>query len=289
MKKCIIFFALFLLLLTHSAMAAKVTIVKNNKVMLALEGESLAPGAQLYIINEQGKKVAIVQLTQVKGDKAVGQILKGSAKVGHTTQAKGGTTAAAGAAGTEDYYNNKLNQRAHTGNSYGIVGGYLMNNMTINASGLNTTMSGSGFGALGYFDYALSSSFVGRAMVGMEQYAVAGSNTATSPVNCTADCDVKLTYLSMYGYARWNFLQGNYKSWLGGGVGYLYPTGKASTAFKNSSQLQANQIFVLSAGMDIRLSAKTYIPVSLEYGLFPSSPTVTANIIFLRAGYAWNL
>jgi hypothetical protein len=46
---------------------------------------------------------------------------------------------------------------------------------------------------------------------------------------------------------------------------------------------------MFSAGMDISLNNKTYIPVSFEYGLFPSSATVKANIIFLRAGYAWNL
>ena len=298
MKKYTVFFALVLFFITHSAMAAKVSQVKNNKVMLSLEGDGTTTGSELFIINPQGKKVAIVRVTQVKGDRAIGDIVKGSVKPGYTTQLKsagsGSASSSAGSSSSGDsYYDKKLNQRAHTGNSYGVIGGYLMNSMSASftpvagGSKVNPSMSGTGFGALGFYDYALSSSFVGRAMVGMEQYNVAGSIT-TADCSLTTNCSVNLTYLSMYGYGRWNLTQGNYKTWIGGGFGYLYAMGKAST-FLKADQISANQIFMFSAGMDIRLSAKTYVPVSLEYGMFPSSDSVKASIIYLRAGYAWNL
>ncbi|WP_413287888.1 hypothetical protein [Bdellovibrio sp. HCB337] len=290
MKKYTVLFALSIFFVSNFALSATVSAVKNNKIMVSLEGESASPGSEFFVLNPQGKKVAIVKITQVKGDRALAEIVKGSAKQGYTLQSRGGGSGSmATTGGSDSYYDKKLSDRSHSGNSYGVVGGYLMNNMNINATGLKTNMSGSGFGALGYYDYALSPTLVARAMVGVEQYVVKGSNTSTSPVSCLADCNVNLNYLSMYGIGRWNFMQGQYKSWIGGGLGYLYPISKSSTAFSNASSLQANQIFIFSAGMDIRLSGQTYVPVSIEYGLFPTSSTVSANIIFLRAGYAWNL
>jgi hypothetical protein len=292
-KKYHVFFALFIFFLTHAALAAKVSAVKNNKMMIALEGESTSPGSEFFVLNDQGKKVALVKITQVKGDRAVAEITKGTAQPGYSLQAHGGSgvsTSASASSSKDSYYDKKLSQTVHNGNSWGVVGGYLMNSMAVQTSSINTNMTGTGFGALGFYDYALSPSIILRGMGGFETYNVAGVNSSASPGSaCTANCDLKISYLSMYGYGRWNFLQGNYTSWIGLGSGYLYPmTTPTSTVF-TSGQLGANQIFVFSAGMDIRLHNKSYIPITIEYGLFPTTATVTATIIYLRAGYAWNL
>lgn len=292
MKKYSIFFAFSLLFASYSALAAKVSAVKNNKVMIELDGDNASPGAEFFILNGQNKRVALVKVTQVKNGRAIGEIIKGTAQPGYTLQMKsGGSSASSGSSssGGDDYYERKLNQKSHNGNSWGVVGGYLMNSMTVSTTSMKIDMSGTGFGALGYYDYAFSPSIVFRGMGGLETYNVAGTNTAASPSNCTSNCDVKISYLSMYGYARWNFLQGPYKSWVGGGLGYLYPMSTpGGTVFANN-QMGANQIFVFSVGTDVRLSSKNYLPVSLEYGMFPTTATVAAKIIYLRVGYAWNL
>lgn len=292
MTKYSIFFAFSLLLASTSALAAKVSAVKNNKVMIELEGESASPGAEFFVLNAQNKKVALVRVTQVKNGRAIAEIAKGTAQAGYTLQLKSAGPAAdsgSSSAGGDDYYERKLNQKSHTGNSWGVVGGYLMNTMSVSTSSMKIDMSGSGFGALGYYDYAISPTIVFRGMGGLETYNVAGTNTAASPSNCTTNCDVKIQYISMYGYGRWNFLQGQYKSWLGGAVGYLYPmSAPGGEVFKNN-QMGANQIFVFSVGTDVRLSNKNYMPISLEYGMFPTTATVSAKIIYLRVGYAWNL
>lgn len=294
MKKFSVFFAVSMLFASYSALAAKISQVKNNKVMIELDGESASAGTEFFALNPQNKRVALIKITQVKGGRAVGEITKGSVKPGYLLQNKGGSPAAAAAnaggdTGTDDYYDRKLNNKVHNGNSWGIVGGYLMNTMAVKTSSMQINMSGSGFGALGYYDYALSPSLVFRGMGGLETYNVAGSNSAASPSNCTTNCDVKIQYLSFYGYGRWNFMQGQYKSWLGAGAGYLYPMSKPGGSVFSNNQMGANQIFVFSVGTDYRLSAKNYMPISLEYGLYPATATVTASIIYLRVGYAWNL
>ena len=286
-------FAFSLLILSSSAFAAKVTQVKNKKVLITLEGDSASVGSEFFVINASGKKVAIIKVTQVKGDKAIADISKGSAQVGYSLQARGGGSAASsGGESSDSYYDSKLNNRVHNGNSMGIVGGYLMNSMTASFLRISTpvtaSMSGTGFGALGYYDYAVNPSITLRGMVGVEQYNVSGTASDNGLCSNSPTCDVKLNYLSFYGYGRWNFIQGKFKTWLGAGYGYLYAIGKESTVLK-SDQISANQIFVGALGMDIRMSPKSYIPVSLEYGMFPSSDSVKANIMYLRAGYAWNL
>lgn len=259
--------------------------------MIVLEGDSTAIGNEFFVLNPQGKKVALVKVIQVKGDRAVAEITKGTAKPGYGLQSRGGssTISSSSASNEDSYYDRKLNQKTHNGNSWGVVGGYLMNSMTVKTSSITSSMSGTGFGALGFYDYALSPSLVLRGMGGLENFAVAGTNSSASPgTSCVGNCDLKITYLSLYGYGRWNMTQGNYKSWIGAGGGYLYPVTTSSTVF-TTSQLGANQVFIFSAGVDIRLNNKNYIPVSLEYGMYPSTSSVEAHILFLRAGYAWNL
>ncbi|MBK9322759.1 MAG: hypothetical protein IPM97_07410 [Bdellovibrionaceae bacterium] len=293
LKKSLVF---LILVISNSVFAASVTAVKNNKIAINLEGQTASPGTEFFVVNKSSKKVAIVQITQVKGDKAIAEIKKGSAQVGYSLQPRsGGTSSGAATASTDSYYDQKLNSRAHTGNSFGLVGGYLMNSMTATFTGgplgapypVTASMSGSGFGALGFYDYALSPRFILRGMGGVEQFDVAGS-ISTADCSATSTCNVKLMYLSMYGYGRYNVTEGDYKWWVGGGYGYLYALSKASTVLR-AEQISANQIFVFSTGIDIRLSTKSYVPVSIEYGMFPTSDSVKASIIYLRAGYAWNL
>jgi hypothetical protein len=298
-KKYFVLWTATCFLFSSASLAAKIAQVKDKKVLITLEGESTAVGNTFFAMNAQGKKVAIIKITQVKGDKALGEISQGSARPGYLiaprTPGGGGSSGTASAGSSDSYYDRKLSQRDHNGNSWGVVGGYLMNTMTatfvsgtpITSTRITANMTGSGFGALGYYDYLFSPTIALRGMTGVEQYKVSGS-IATADCAATTTCMVDLNYMSFYGYGRWIFLPGKYKSWVGGGFGYLYAIGKSSTVLRQD-QISANQIFVFSLGTDIRLSAKNYIPVTLEYGLFPSSDSVKASIIYLRAGYAWNL
>ena len=161
MKKYSIFFAFSLLFASYSALAAKVSAVKNNKVMIELDGDNALPGAEFFILNGQNKRVALVKVTQVKNGRAIGEISKGTAQPGWRLQIKsGGWSASSGSSssGGDDYYERKLNQKSHNGNSWGVVGGYLMNSMTVSTTSMKIDMSGTGFGALGYYDYAFSPS-----------------------------------------------------------------------------------------------------------------------------------
>lgn len=303
MTKIKILFASSVLMFSSMSLAMSVTQVKDTRLLIDLQGESASVDSEFYVINAQGKKVAIVHVRQVKGGKAIADIVKGTAKPGYTLQPRtgGGSSSAGGSSASssdDSYYEKKLSQRARSGNSIGVVGDYLMNSMSANFNAgpsfgsypVTSAMSGSGLGVLGYFNYTYSPSITLKGMAGMEQYNVSGStSTGTADCSGTLTCNVKLTYLSFYGYGVWNYYNAaKMRAWLGLGGGYLYAASKSSTVL-NQSALTANQIFVFAAGTDIRMTPKMYIPISVEYGMFPPSSTVKASIIYLRAGLGWYL
>lgn len=297
--------AAVLVLFTSTSWAAEVSAVKGNRVLIQTDGDAFFENDEFFLINPATqKKTAIIRVRQIKGRKALAEIIRGRADIGYTLEAKApsGVTAspissketsetasASTAAPVRGEYLRQLK------NSWGVMGGYLMNSMTANVtykylSVSRTTaasMSGTGFAATGFYDYVISPALVARMSAGIEQFNVTGSVSELA-CNNTTTCDAKINYLSFYGLGKYYVYDNNYRAWLGAGGGFLLAVSKSSSAL-NESQISTNQVFTLGAGVDIQRSRKNYIPISLEYNMFPSSETVKASMIMLKAGWAWNL
>ncbi|MNT24019.1 hypothetical protein D3C72_1594680 [compost metagenome] len=181
-------------------------------------------------------------------------------------------------------------------NSWGALGAITMNTMDANISNTdifgNTTktpasMKGNGFGAGGFYDYVFTPDMVGHASAMLEQFNSTGS-ASTAACKGTTNCEVNITYLSLYGLGKYYFTKDKLRWWGGGGMGYLLALSKSSTAL-NESKISANQVLTLAFGGDYQMSRHNYIPFSIEYNYFWPSADVTANQIILKAGWAWNL
>lgn len=295
------------LLASSLSQAASVSVVKGQRVMIETEGEDVFEGDEFFLINpETQKKAAIISVRQVKGQRAIADILKGKAAIGYTLQAKApssfttpppsSASAADRPAQAETQKNNlDVGYLRQLKDSYGITGGYLMNTMSADVTyrvlsvtqKTTANMAGTGFGVTGFYDRVLADNFTGHAVAGLEQFNVAG-DIETTGCNNTTSCNAKITYLSAYALGKWYPMQGKYRPWVGGGVGFLLALTKSSTAL-NESQISSNQVFTIGGGVDIQMSRKNYIPVSIEYNLFPSSSTVKASMILIKGGWAWNL
>lgn len=288
MKQTHFFYTFLFLYLfwTSPSFAASVSALKGTKVLIGLEGDSAEAGEEFYLVNPStGKRAAIIRIKQVKDQKALAEIVKGKADIGFTLQAKAPSPMSADVRTEQPQEGSYLHQLK---DSYGIIGGYIMNSMTVNMSqNASASMSGSGFTVGGYYNYAFNSNFVGQGAASIEQFNVAGT-TSTAGCAGSTNCDAKINYLSLYALAKWYPLQGKYRGWLGGGIGSLFALSKSSTAL-NESQISTNQVFTLAVGTDIQTDRKNYVPVSIEYNLFPDSPTVKANMIIVKTGWAWNL
>ncbi|MNJ98547.1 hypothetical protein D3C87_163140 [compost metagenome] len=292
--------AILIFVLPLSGWSATVTNTKGQRVLINLDGADSAPGDEYYLLDPAtNKKRAIIRITQVKGGKAIGQIVKGKGAIGYTLQAKASSAPMSADVSTPGSDSGFSSRPAPSGeylkivkDSWGVLGEYLMASMdaTQKLSGGMTnssSMKGSGFGAGAFYDYAYTSNMIGRGIVALEQFSVSGS--AGNALGCSGGgCNADFTYLSLYGVGKYHFMEGKYRPWAGGGVGFLIALSKSSSIL-NAAQVSTNQTLLVAGGVDIQLSRKNYVPVSLEYTIFPPSDTVKANMIVLKAGWAWNL
>lgn len=278
------------------AQAASVTQVKGNKLMIQLDGLEVSQGTEMYVLNEDGKKIGLVQVRQVKGDRALAEVTKGRAVPGAPMQVKGAPASTpsnltpAGSAETTVSSKSHTPKGKHVG---GILAGYGMTNMTLTVqynSGTreDANLKDSGFSLKGFYDYPVSPAFTIRLASGLEMFSAKGTTTATICESGTSkSCEVSFNYLAMEGSAHYNITQGSFKTWVGLGYSFLYAVSKKNNIPNLSSDNATNQMILVSGGADIWTSRTSFFPVVIEYGTFPGSSNVKADGIFVRGGYGF--
>lgn len=264
MKKIYLFLFVFTALTFFSEFtyALQAIVVKGNRVLFSLDNSEAVQISvnSLVISADKGSQVKIIQ---VRGVRAVGQVIKGSAKVSQNFRILSGET-------------KKVNAQS------GFLAGLSSNTMTIALSATNTlTLQGLGFNLTGFYDYPFLADFVLRGMAGYETFKASGS-LSTCP---GGECSVNLNYLTAHGYAQYDIAKYDKGSrfWLGMGVGFLYLT-SGSSEIINTDSMSTNQIFILATGMDVALSGRTAFPIQLDYFLYPDGDIKTQQIN-LRLGY----
>ncbi|MGZ5279840.1 MAG: hypothetical protein ACXWC9_07860 [Pseudobdellovibrionaceae bacterium] len=288
----LIFLPLFLgmVLSPLSSFAASVTQVKGNKLLIQLDGLQVAQGSELYVLNPEGKKIGLVQIRQVKGDKALGEITKGRAVVGAPMSVKGAPATATDAASAGSDVTGKSKMGKHVG---GVLAGYSMNSMSLTIQhGTSTkedaTLKDSGFSLKGFYDYSISPAFTIRLASGLEMFSAKGTIQLDLCENGTSkNCEVSFNYLAMEGSAHYNITEGSTKIWVGLGYSFLFAVSKKNNIPNLSSDSSTNQMILVSAGGDFWTSKTSFFPVVVEYGMFPGSSNVKADGIFLRGGYGF--
>lgn len=270
--------------------AAEVAKVKGKKVLINLSGESAMVGDTFYLLNASGKRKAIVRIVKVKGDQAIGNVTAGAADAGMSLQRRAGSSAGGGGGGgrvareSSDSGSGPLRKKSYWG---GMLG-FNMNSMQVDlpASGTiaaqTVSLSGSSFSAMGFFDYKLFERVWFRGLAGYQGFS------GTGPASCppgNQTCSVTISYLDLAFLGRYLFTDSSFRPWLGGGFSLLFPASKSSTAL-DSSSISESGIFVFTGGIDWSISNEMYIPISVEYALFPKSTSVGASWIAVRAGVA---
>ncbi len=272
-----------LTLVYSSAESATVKKIKGTKALISVEGSDLKINDQFFTVSSTGKKRGLLQITSIKGDQAVANVIKGIPEIGQTLLAVSAAPQKT-SKGSIQKKSSKASSSSSNFKHMGLLGSYLMNKMAVNftvaGANFSTAMTGTGFGLLGYYDYDYTNAFQLRAAGGIEQFQVAESCTSL------AACNVNINYLSGYGIAKYNFINGATKVWAGGGLGLLYAISKASTVL-DTALITSTYTITLSAGADFDMGGGSYLPVVLDYSMFPSSASVTASYIALRVGWGW--
>lgn len=306
-----IILVLILLVYSKPVLAATISSVSKQNVLINTEGDDITVGEEFYLIDpNSNKKRAIIKIKKVVSEKAFAVIIKGSAQTNYLLEIKMVKNSSNFLPETEDskLHSGEKNEDGSRSpqapnflrtlkNSYGVNLKYLMNSMSVAVRNTATSpplrdtvsLPGNSFGVGAYYDYIATKDVILEGSAFYEQYG--GSGTSTIP-GCNGgtskNCDIKIGYLSAYGLAKHYFSEKEYRFWLGLGGGFLLATSKSATAMKESD-ISVNEVGVLSIGTDIQFSRKNYVPFVLEYALFPSTETVKASFISIKIGWAWNI
>ncbi len=273
--------SLLLVFSFSSAFAADITKVKGNKALINLDGLEAAEGDVFFAIDSNGKKKGLIKLDKVKGDKAIGMIAKGKAQVGWTLTKRGPKAAASDDSVTPSSRKKDFSASNHDTFIGGMVG-YGMDSAEVTLdSGAVASLSGTGISAKGFFDYKLFPNIWFRGFGGIENFNGTGGNVCGTG---SSTCDVKIMYITFDFWGRYVFSDKEFRPWLGGGFTLLFPMSKSSTAIVETS-ITTTSTYGVGGGADWFISKDSFIPMSVEYQLFPSSNQAKASIIALRVGY----
>lgn len=273
--------SLITLAISSTALAAKITVVKQGKGLVDLEGDSAEIGDRFFAVDSSGKKKALVEVKQVKNGKAVITVVKGNIAAGYSmtpSSSKGGSSGGERSGGKSVAGSNR--------SSWGLTAGFVNSSMTAKTTAGSVTMTGTSFDVLGYYQTYLDKNISVRAFGGYQTLNVAGSGSVTC--NGSTNCTAELSYLGLGALVRYTFYRTQTMEFsAGGGLGFLFAMNKSSNIL-DTSKITTNQTVIGSLGLDYHLSRKNYIPVQFDYALFPDNNTSSATQMAIRAGYGWS-
>lgn len=276
--------AAFALLGISVAEAARVSRTKGRLVEIELAGGDNFVKGDRAKVTANGKTVGILVIQQIKGTKALTRLEKGRAPRGATV------ALAASRSGTKA----KAKSEPSSGSSDFIVGalaGFGLDTQSVKATSANgattesVSMSGNGFSAKVYADMSLGEELGVIGRFGMETFKVTGTSKNALCSSSTA-CETSITYISGDLLFRYNFAPGTWNPFAAAGLGIYFPMSK-KTNILDETKIASTTIFLLGGGINWSIG-NFYVPLSVEYGLFPPSNQVTTNFIALRGGIGWN-
>lgn len=275
MKK--IFLSLLVACLSTPAFAIKVLTIKNNRILLNSEGETLNVGDKFIARDGDGKAKAIFEINQVKNERALGTVLKGRMATDLSIAPYAPTTSS-GAGGRKAVANKS---------SIGFMAGYAMNSMTVKPNGSSSiSLSGTSFNLSGMYQMTVDGGFGARILAGYETLVAKGDSAAAACSSSTS-CEVDISYLGLEALGKYAFgASTGSQFWVGAGLGFLVAMSKSSNIL-DTSKISTNQTIVGALGYDWRLSPTTFIPLQFDYAIYPDNATSSATQMILRAGYGF--
>jgi len=253
----------FTLIFSSAAIAGKVTKVQDNKVILDFSNETV-PQLNSHVIildQESHQEVGVIQITKTKDNRVLGLIKKGSAKPGDTgdiAPASSHTNPRVPAKdnSSEIFLGGNKEKRKVSRWSYGFGAELINTQMQIKTSGNSGSLTGNGFGIRGVFEYALTSSWITQASLGLHPLVMNSDDSAIQKINTN--------FLAVEGIVRYAIDKKMEGLWIGGGAGY-YLVMSSNIKPKPTSDFG----FIGSAGYNMKLG-KSYFSLKGDFILLSS-------------------
>jgi hypothetical protein len=262
------FSLLIVLSLSRVSFAMSLETIRDAKVMISLDGSTAKEGDTILVSDQNGKKSAYIRVQQVKGSKAIANIIKG-----RLSKPPQSYVLQPYVAGT----------RSAPPSAWGLLAGYNNTQMTVKLATVSVDMAGSGMSLEGFYERQVAGSFQMLARGGYQTLKTKGTTTGG---NCQGsdNCSTEISYLGFDGLVKYSFFTSKITYWMAGGLGFSYAMSKTSNIL-DVSKISINQKILADLGLNWYLSRKSYIPIQLEYAMFPSNNVVSSSQMVVRLGY----
>lgn len=273
-------------LTSQIASAAVIDRVRGNRVLINLDGEPARIGDIYFVVNSSGRRSGVLKIMRISGNQAIAVLGRGQAESGWTLQAREESSPQTPSPSSPPP------PVASTSSSYsnfyiGGTLGYSMDSMQValvdtsgTKTGVTADMSGSSIDFKGLLDYQVFSPVWFRGSAGMQNFEAQSGTTCPS----NTACNIKISYLSFDFWGRFLFSEKQFRPWVGLGFSLLFPMSKSSTAVAEQT-ISNNNLLSVGGGLDYFFSERMFVPVQLEYNMFPDSAQVKANFMAIRAGF----
>ena len=244
--------------------------VKDGKILIEFTGAVPNKDDEFFVLNDKNKRSALVKITTVKGNKALGTIVKGTAVAGNTVIARKATSTAglkasessAPADGPSFLRFDKMKMAINLKMMMNAISAKQIDSLSNQET---VAMKGSNMGLSLNMDMPLAGRLVARGEAGIEMLDIKGTGAFLSCDGKTStNCNAKITYLTLGAAGRYDLIQSAFNLWVGGGGLIKIPLSKKSTSLDESKIEMANSIYFAS-GFDYLISNKSFIPLSFEY------------------------
>ncbi len=293
------------LVLVGPVYGASVSRVKGKSVLIEDSFNETRKG-QIYYGVVNSKKKAIIKIVNKRKGEALGRILKGVGIPGAQLMLRKTVVQNIKKTTTITRRNDLV---APTRASYkvnyalGILAGANYNlgaiEYTENTTGnrVEGSLTGINENIKAFIDLNLTPRFSLRARMGWMPYYAEAEDTAP---RCLPDqvgapsalfkCAVFIDYVGGDIAARLKLSVARAAQfWVGASVGIYHPINSEGTTALGNSVLETIMHFTAGAGVDIRLSERLFMPIEIDYELFPPSENVSLSSIGARMGFGLRL
>jgi|GEM_PF-2285146 len=291
-----------------SSFAAEVLKVKGKAILIDTTGDDIKMGALYYLISD-GKKKGIVKIVKLRPGQALAKLLKGKAlpkwslkrrKSKSKRKVVAKKRKGKAPAPKSIYSKKKRRKKSVTSDESKLAIGFAigMNNNSSTVEFVNPARTDNYAGSSTSFelfaDYKLYNKWTLRASLGMQNFNAGGDPANTQCIgenNQTGEiCLIDLGYMNLDLWARYRaFEYGRFDFWAGVGLGILFSPKYNATTALSEADLATTTFMQLGGGADIKVTDKLYVPLWLEYGLFPPSDTVDMSSVSVYFGLAYRI
>jgi hypothetical protein len=258
-------------------LAAKIIEVKSNQAKVEPEGEVFQVGDKLWAADDFGKILALLVVKNIEGNSIQTQVLKGIAK----------QNLVVGKMGTKppkkenNFARSVIKENAKWAGMIGLGS----NSMTVKpSSSASATLNGTSIDVSAMYFKKMDSTLGLRLTGKYHSLKVSGRSNSISACSNT-DCYVDLNFIGTEILGTYTYSQGNsHELWLGTGLGLFLAVNKDSNVL-DTFKISISETLLLSTGMDWKIDKTTFIPIQLDYALYPDNQTSSANQFIVSLGY----